>query len=229
MGEITIRKALDDYRTVYMSYRNFADRTREEYQNDLEDFVKFLKQKGINNVGELGLPIIERYVSHLEAAGYSSLTRKRKVVAIRSFLAFLYQDGYITSNIGKRVAIPFTEYPSPNFLTQKECDRLRFACSDSSRNSAIIELVLQTGIKLSELVRLTLDDVELDESNTQGFIRIKGSGRNNERVVPLTSKACNAIRRYSDARGDTGNGALFINRLGEPLGESGVQKCSQST
>ena len=95
MGEITIRKALDDYKTVYMPYRNFADRTREEYQNDLENFVEFLERRGITRVGELALLIIERYVAHLEEKGFASLTRKRKVIAIRSFLSFLYQDSYI--------------------------------------------------------------------------------------------------------------------------------------
>src|SRR5690242_9257356 len=124
MGEITIRKAFDDYKTVYMPYRNFADRTREEYQNDLEDFIKFLEQSGINPVGELNLPIIERFGAHLEERGIASLTRKRKVVAIRSFLTFLYQDGYIDTNLAKRVALPLAEYPSPDFLTQSECNKL---------------------------------------------------------------------------------------------------------
>src|SRR5688500_11321830 len=114
MGEITIRKAFDDYKTIYMPYRNFADRTREEYQNDIEDFVRFLEQSWINHVGELGLPIIERYVARLDEKGIASLTRKRKVVAIRSFLSFLYQDGYIDTNIAKRVVPPLADYPSPD-------------------------------------------------------------------------------------------------------------------
>src|SRR5688500_2725497 len=99
MGDITLRKALDDYKTVYMPYRNFAERTREEYLNDLEGFVGFLEKAGTNHVKALGLPIIERYVAHLEQEGLASPTRKRKVVSIRSFLSFLYQDGYIETNI----------------------------------------------------------------------------------------------------------------------------------
>src|SRR5688572_3235658 len=129
MGEITIRKALDDYKTIYMPYRNFADRTREEYQNDLEDFIGFLERKGMNRVGELGLPIIERYVAHLEEKGFAGLTRKKKVVTIRSLLSFLYQDGYIDTNIAKKIALPLAEYPSPNFLTQSECNKLRSVCA----------------------------------------------------------------------------------------------------
>ena len=225
MGEVTITKALDDYKTIYMPYRNFADRTREEYQNDLEDFVKFLKQSGVNQAGELGLPIVERYSAHLENEGFASMTRRRKIVAIRSFLSFLYQDGYISANIAKKVVVPFIDYPSPNFLTQNECNRLRNACSENARDSAIIELILQTGIRLSELMRLTLSDIEFDEAGkTEGFIRIKASARNKERLVPLNTKACTAIRRYLDVRGNHESDVLFINRFGEQLGESGVQK-----
>src|SRR6266540_5891985 len=127
MGEITLRKALDDYKTVYMPYRNFAERTREEYLNDLEDLVRFLEKSGIEHVKGLGLPIIERYAAHLEERGFASLTRKRKVVATRSFLSFLYQDGYIDTNIAKKIVLPFTETTTPYVLTQVECDRIRSA------------------------------------------------------------------------------------------------------
>ena len=99
MGDITLRKALDDYKTIYMPYRNFAQRTREEYLNDLEGFIEFLKKSGMHHVKEAGLPIIERYAANLEQKGFASLTRKRKVVAIRSFLSFLCQDGYIAANL----------------------------------------------------------------------------------------------------------------------------------
>jgi site-specific recombinase XerD len=66
MGEITLRKALADYKTIYIPYRNFAKRTRVEYLNDLEDFVEVLEKSGLNHAKELGLPIIERYVANLE-------------------------------------------------------------------------------------------------------------------------------------------------------------------
>lgn len=223
MGEITLRKALDDYKAVYMPYRNFSERTRVEYQNDLENFIGFLKQSGIHDVKELGLPIIERFVAHLEQEGYASLTRKRKVVTIRSFLSFLYQDGYIDTNIAKRVVLPFTETTTPNVLTQTECDKLRIACANSPRDRAIIELILQTGIKLSELVNLTLNDVQLDETG-HGFIRILGTRSKKERIIPLNTKVCIALKNYMDIRTGAGSPILFLNRFGEPLGESGVQK-----
>ena len=108
MRKIAITKALDDYKTIYIPYRNFADRTRVEYQNDLEGFIEFLYRAGITHVQELGIQIVERYGAELEQKGLASLTRKRKVIAIRSFLAFLHQEHYLTTNLAKRVVLPFT-------------------------------------------------------------------------------------------------------------------------
>jgi integrase/recombinase XerD len=222
MGKITIRKALNDYKTIYMPYRNFADRTRVEYQNDLEGFIGFLERAGINHVQELGIPIVERYGAELEQKGFASLTRKRKVVAIRSFLAFLYQEHHLRTNIAKMVVLPFTENTTPFVLTQAECDRLRKACAGSPRDFAIVELLLQTGIKLSELIHLTLDDIQMGEE--EGFMRISGSRGKKERLIPLNNKASVALKKYLAVRTDANNSVFFRNRFGEPLGESGVQK-----
>src|SRR5215210_3411489 len=150
MGEITLRKALDDYKSIYMPYRNYADRTRIEYLSDLEDFLEYLGQSGYSLVEELSVPLIERYTAKLEQKGFASVTRKRRIVAIRSFLAFLYQEHHLTTNLALRVVLPFSENTTPFILTQVECDRLRKACTGSPRDFAIVELLLQTGIKLSE-------------------------------------------------------------------------------
>lgn len=228
MGEITLRKALDDYKTVYMPYRNFAERTRVEYQNDLTAFLEFLEKLGIKDVKKLSLSIIERYVAHLEQKGYASITRKRKVVTIRSFLSFLYQEGYIGTNLAQTVVLPFTETTIPHILTQTECDLLRKACAENPRDVAIVELVLQTGIKLSEIVHLTLNDMEFEpiqesENKRNGFIRVLGR-RKKERMIPLNEKACLALQNYLDRRGVGGNNILFLNRFDEPVSERGVQK-----
>jgi site-specific recombinase XerD len=229
MVDITLRKALDDYITIYMAYRNFAERTRVEYQNDLEDFVGFLEKSGMNHVKELGLPIIERYVAHLEQEGLASLTRKRKVVAIRSFLSYLYEDGVFNTNIAKKIILPFTENTMPYILTQTECDQIRNASADSPRDRAIIELLLQTGIKLSELIHLTLNDIELEtpektDWNNNGFIRILGGRGKKERIIPLNTKASIELKNYLDSRKEDKSNIVFLNRFGEPLGERGVQK-----
>ena len=173
MGEIPLKKALDDYKTVYLAYRNLAQRTRIEYLNDLCDLIKLFEEWGIHHVKQVNLPAIERYLAKLEEKGYASQTRKRKAVTIRSFLLFLYHDGYIETNIGKRLILPFTESRQPKFLTQSECDRLQNACNDKPRDKAIVELFLRTGIKLSELTRLNVDDLEFEHENKGGSVRFR--------------------------------------------------------
>jgi site-specific recombinase XerD len=194
MGNITLRKALDDYKMVYMPYRNFAERTREEYQNDLEDLVGFLEKSGIHVVGKLELAYIERYLAELERRGFAGATRRRKTITIRSFLKFLYQDQYIASNISKKLIPPYLDNKMPTYLTQVEYNRLRSACAGNVRDTAMVELLLQTGIRLSELTNLLLDDIELHDNG--GVIRVRGSRGKEDRILPLNSKASQALNAY---------------------------------
>lgn len=230
MGEMTNKEALDEYKNVYMAYRNFADRTRIEYQNDIESFIEFLEKAGIQHVKRMSLPIVERYVAYLEQNGFASLTRKRKVVSIRSFLLFLYQDGYIDTNISKQIVLPFAESTTPNILTETECHRLLEACAHSPRDRAIIDLLLQTGIKLSELTQLTIDDVEFKQinENINGYIRVLGGSGKKDRLIPLNASAYYSLKDYLGARIGAANKTLFLNRFGEPLGKRGVQKILKS-
>ena len=229
MEDITLKKALEEYKTIYMPYRNFAERTRIEYLNDLQGFIEFAEKADVLHAKEAGLPIVERFIAGLEQKGYSSLTRKRKVVAIRSFFSFLYQDGYIHNNIASKIILPFTEITTPHVLTQVECDQLRAACSESLRDSAIVELLLQTGIKLSELTRLILNDVDLDISDgggesQLGYVRVLGRRGKKERMIPLDNTANSALKKYLKVREKAENSILFLNRFGEPVSDSGVQK-----
>jgi integrase/recombinase XerD len=229
MEEMALQEALNEYKNVYVAYRNFADRTRVEYLSDLENFVKFLEKVGINHVKENALPIIQQYVANLEQQGFASLTRKRKVVAVRSFLLFLSQDGYIAENIAAKVVLPFAETSAPHFLTKVECNRIRSASANIPRDRAMIELVLQTGIRLSELNHLTINDIEIERGeeggeNQNGLLRIIGGRGKKERAIPLNHMACVALQNYLSARKDAGNSILFLNRFGEPLGERGIQK-----
>jgi site-specific recombinase XerD len=229
MGEITLRKALDDYKIVYMPSRNFAQRTRTEYLNDLEDLIQFLEQLGLRDVKDIGLPHLERYLAELDNREIAGSTRKRKVVAIRSFLSFLYQDEYISVHLAKRLIPPFAEIKTPRYLTKPEYERLLQAASHSPRDFALIQLLLQTGIKLSELTQLTINDVDLPSEvvpgqNDNGYLHIKGRERQKARVLRLNQKACLALDKHLKLRPDTNTLALFTNRFGEPLGPRGVEK-----
>jgi len=229
MGEIALRKVLDDYKTVYMPYRNFTQRTRVEYQNDLEDLIKFLEQLGITEVRDIGLPQLERYLAELDHRGMAGSTRKRKVVSIRSFLGYLYQDQYIRGNLAKRLIPPFAKPKSPGYLTKLEYEPLLAAASQKPRDFALIQLLLQTGIKLSELTDLTVNDVELPsisqpDYEEMGYLHISRRERQKARILPLNYKACLALNEYLKSRPSMIIPALFINRFGKPLRPRGVEK-----
>ncbi|KKU63290.1 MAG: XerD [Candidatus Amesbacteria bacterium GW2011_GWA1_47_16] len=143
-----------------MPARNLAPRTRREYSHDLTDLITFLEYSGVDRVGEIGLAHLDRYLAILDERGLSGSTRKRKAISIRTFLGFLYRERFISNDISRQVIVPFEESSTPRVLSQSECDRLREACGSNLRDRAIIELLLQTGIRLSELVRLKVNDID---------------------------------------------------------------------
>jgi integrase/recombinase XerD len=219
MGEIALQQALDEFKTVYMPARNLAERTREEYSNDLKAFIDFLAKSGVTRAWEISTFHIDRYLANLDELGYSGSTRKRKAITFRSFLSFLFRNGYIGHDISQQVILPFPEHPIPRILTQTEYQKLLLACSTNIRDKAIITLLLQTGIRLAELTRLSISDIHIPES-----INIAGSNSRKGRTIPLNSKACEALQAYFMTRQVSKCPSLFLNRTGEPLGDRGVQK-----
>ena len=229
MGDITLRQALDEYKEVFMASRNFAERTRVEYFNDLEDLIQFLEQLGIKEVKNIELPQLVRYLAELDHRGLAGTTRKRKVVSIRSFLSYLYQNQYMRTNLTQRLIPPFAEAKNPRYLTKSEYERLLEAAAHNPRDFALIQLILQTGIKLSELTRLTVNDVELPSDfnlNKQliGYLHIRGGERRKPRMVLMNYSTCLALNTYSKIRLSTENQELFVNKFGRQLGFRGVEK-----
>jgi integrase/recombinase XerD len=161
MTDLTLRDALEAYHTVYMPSRNFAERSRREYLQDLEDVVGFLEESGLTHVSEVEKRHLEAYQAELDSRGYAGSTRRRKTASVRSLFGLLKRNGYADDNIAESLVLPQTEHKQPRVLSEREYKDLLRACAHQTRDSAIIELPLQTGIRLSELSRLTLQDIEL--------------------------------------------------------------------
>lgn len=229
MGDLTLRQALDEYKDIYMASRNFTQRTRVEYLNDLDDLIRFMDQLGTRRVGEMGLPQLERYLAELDRRGMAGSTRKRKVVVIRSFLWYLYQDGYLSINLAKRLIPPFAEARSPRYLTELECNLLQSASRFHLRDHAIIWLLLYTGIKLSEIVKLTIHDIEIPDmigrrEGKIGYLRISGGRTKVERVITLDTRTCIALSDYLSSRKNLPKTTLFTNRFDTPLSCRSIEK-----
>jgi site-specific recombinase XerD len=181
--------------------------------------VKFLAGAGVVRVGEISLVYLERHLADLDQKGLSGSTRKRKTAAIRSFLSYLHELGFLPHDLSQILVVPYTGTTIPRVLTQGEYQRLLTACSGNVRDLAIVSLLLQTGIRLSELTGLALADIHLPEC-----IIIRGSDSRRGRTIPLNTKACEAVQSYLIHRSDAGCTQVFLNTLGKPLGNRGVEK-----
>lgn len=225
---LTLEKALKLFETVYMASRNLAKRSREGFRIDLRQLIEFLGKGGVSRPNAVTLSHLQAFLAELDRRGLTGTTRRRKVWSIKAFFDFLETSGLISESPAKRLIPPEREHKEPRFLTTQEYQALLRACAHHPRDAAIIELILQTGIRLSEVTRLTIDDIELprrinrDPDNT-GSIHIKGKGRK-ERTLPLNYKACRALKAWLAVRPDIADPGLFVTRFREPMASRAVQR-----
>jgi len=225
---ISLDKSLKEYNEIFLSYRNYSFRTRKEYINDISDLIKFLKENyKIKNVDNVKKDHLQYYFAYLDKKGLKGVTRRRKAYSIKSFFRYLRSRKYIHTDISLSLIPPKRSDKKPRVLTEQEYKRLQLAYSHETRDAAIIELLLQTGMRLSELVNLKEDDIELPKKITKdpfnvGSIHILGKGRK-ERTITLNWKACKAIKSYLKVRPKTDYKGLFITKFGKPMGPRGFQ------
>ncbi len=224
----SLTKALEDYQTLFMASRNLAPRTRHEYSNDLKDLADFLATRCfVFSAHRVERHHLEGYLAELDNRGFTGNTRRRKVASIRSFFAFLLDAGVIAHDPARKLIPPARERLQPRVLTEMEYKRLQLACAHETRDAAIIELYLQTGMRLSELARLTLQNFELpakisrDEGNV-GSVRIYGKGRK-DRTITLNWKASKAIKAYLAIRPKVEDQRLFITKFGTGISPRAIE------
>lgn len=230
LGEIgnveNLAQALVLYKRLGMGSKSVSPRTRVEYENDLADLTSSLAASGVTQLAQVGLAHLRIYQADLEKRGYKASTRNRKTFAIKGFFSFLYDYALIKENIAKELIPPTVERGEPRFLSEAEYTRLLHACSSNIRDTAIIQLFLQTGIRLSELVGLSVNDVTLDETDspersTSNTIRIRRSS--GHATIPLNHKASDAVRKWLEIREPVLDTTLFLTATKKPMGKRAVQ------
>ncbi len=223
----TLEQAIAAYETVGMPAKNLAARTRHEYANDLRFLATFLAERGITRLDQVGLRELERYLAELDRQGLKGSSRNRKTHAIKSCFRFLHDHGVIPSDVAARLIPPKPNKKEPRFLSEDEYRRLLRTCSHNARDAAIVEVFLQTGMRLSELARLTVADVELprritrDLDNT-GSVQVRRKGGRIERI-PLNYKACQALAAYLKIRPSIDHTGLFVSKFGKPMSGRAVE------
>jgi site-specific recombinase XerD len=200
--------AVAEFLDYLQEYRSFSPATVRAYGIDLRMLRQFLQRKlgRVPKPAEITRELIVQFGVSLRGA--APLTLRRKYACISSFFGFLQDMGYATSNPARRLPLPKVVQPVPVCLTEEMAQAL-IAAAQKPWYRALVVLLLSTGIRRSEAVAITLDDLDLE--NRQLLIRGKGG---KERVVPLTEQAVEAIQAYLPHRTKSPTRRLFVSAYG---------------
>ncbi|HEY5071780.1 MAG TPA: tyrosine recombinase [Caulobacteraceae bacterium] len=181
--------------------RAAAANTLAAYARDLSDSQAFLAAKG-RNLSDASAEDIEAYFLFLGARGLSAATAARRRAALRQFYRFVMGEGWLGEDPSRRLEAPRRGRPLPKVLTREEVERLVAAAGARDgaaglRLGAMVELLYASGLRVSELISLTLAQVVGDPA----YVFVKGKG-GKERIAPLNQTARTAIRAYLPARAD---------------------------
>lgn len=198
--------------TDHLTSRRRAHATIVAYGKDIEQVTFFLTNMGKKMITEVSRDELEAFLKKLASDKYTPKSISRKINSIKTFFRFLKAAGVITVDPAIEIAHPKYEIKPPRILSKIEYRALRDACRGDIRMYAIVELFLQTGIRIGELAALTTADVKNSDLN------IAAQEGHAQRVVPLNKAAKEALDRYIASRSVNGQSkALFITKTGRPL------------
>jgi site-specific recombinase XerD len=229
VSETGLEAALTRYQDQFLASRNLAERTRAEYRRDIAFLLRFLADEiKVTVVADVDEYHLDTYLAELDRRGYSGQARRRKVSAIKSFFGFLRWAKLTPEDPSLGLRPPKREHRQPRVLTEAEYKRLQDACKFCARDAAMIEVFLQTGMRLSELARLTIHSVQLPTKITRdagsvGSVHIQGKGRR-DRVVTLNWKACRAIKAYLAVRPQSTDTRLFLSKFKRGMSGRAIEK-----
>jgi site-specific recombinase XerD len=208
--------------------QNFSPKTIRAYGDDLAQFLAWFRTIRVDceNPRRIGKQDIEAFLLHLSGRNLTGVSRARKLAAIRKFFAFLKENGVIPTNPAAAVKGTRREEKEPAILYKEQYKALLYEASDSPRDYAIIMTFLQTGIRLSELAGLRLEDVDFE--NRLLTVR-QGKGRK-DRQIPLVDVEVKALRNYLRYRAVIlDDDTLFLAKNGTSLNVSSVMKLCEKT
>lgn len=216
---------LEGFLSYLTAEKNVSLHTKRAYLKDIEQFLNYFKRRNqqLEAVGHLD---IRHYLAYLNTLGYQRRSINRKLASVRTYLKYLFNRGYISSNPAVFVSSPKLSKKLPKVLKEEAILAILKAPDSSAlglRNRAILELLYATGIRVSELTGLNLRSVDF----AQREVRVVGKG-DKERIVPLGQAASDALLTYlSSSRKKLVRGgkeqALFLNKNGSRLSEVGVR------
>ncbi|MBO8162445.1 MAG: tyrosine recombinase XerC [Brevibacillus sp.] len=225
----TVSTEMNAFSTYLKVEKNASPHTVKEYVADITEFVAFMEQHQISTLDAVSYFQGRSFLAHLVKRGLSRRSIARKLSSLRSFYRFLMREGKLSHNPFQLVSTPKLEKKLPSFLYPQEIQTL-FELPDATtplgqRDRVIFELLYASGVRVSELVTIEMERIDL----ANGIVLVFGKG-SKERYVPIGSYAIAAIRQYIEQgrvtllAGKPDHGTLLLNYRGEPLSDRSVRR-----
>ena len=199
----------------HLSGLNRSEHTIAAYGRDLKQFVAFLVTKDVTGVSDITPNHISSWMTHLSNDGLSGSSRNRKFHALASFFKYLVTTEKLDRSPTILLTAPTVEQRETRVLTTTEIKALQGVCRDDARDAAMIEILLQTGIRVSELVDLTLNNITWSEQDTIAYLALKQAKGKKDRRVPLNSRAEKALKRWTKVRPKVDDQHVFLSKRGK--------------
>ncbi len=209
-----------DDKSLNTAYKKFIDFLKKQgkssstilaYGNDLSQFIEFLGKKQITQATSITPEHIEDFKEYLNYNKYLPKSASRKLNSIKSFFKYLNSQNIIDNNPAESITYPSYEAKPPRILSQMEYRALRDAVRNDVRISTVVELLLQTGIRIGELARLELADFKDNQ------LKIKAYESQPERAIVLNQSAKKSLERWLEFRLKTKTKNIFITKTGRPF------------
>ena len=183
------------------------------YAKDIDQLIEFLAKIGITDIKNVEADHLEQFKQSLKDEKYTLKSISRKLNSIKSFFKYLIGEGILTASPALTVSHPKYDITPPRILSPLEYRALRDATRDDVRMYAIVEFLLQTGLRIGELANIQLQDISIEKSN----LKVRAYESHDARKVPLNRTAKEAVEKYVAARPKTKNTTLFVTKTGNPF------------
>ncbi len=203
-------KLIFEFTEYLLKNRKFSENTIRSYKNDLYQFDKFLQSydNKLSSFSKIDKTAIQFYIQKCSKEGASDKTLLRKVSSIKSFYKYLTHFNIVNYNISALISSPKISKRIPHYLSKKQVKHLMklpdLSTFQGIMNKSILEVFYSTGIRISELVRIKKNDINLDKQ----IIKVMGKGKK-ERIAILGENACNAIKNYLRVNENSNNIYLY--------------------
>ncbi len=222
-----MEKEIQQFISYLHNVKKTSNNTELSYKRDLEKVLRFLNDEGIYEISKVTAASLNHYIQNLEQSKFAAATVSRNIASIKAFFHFMMKEGIITEDISEVLKSPKIEKKVPEILATDEVVRLlEQPIGDSPkeiRDKAMLELLYATGIRVTELISLRVNDVNMQ----MGVIVCKDEHK--ERIIPFGSEAKNSLKKYiADVRmnmvEDNTSEILFANCSGKPMSRQGFWK-----